>query len=51
MRKYLKPAMEMEAFDLRDVITASEFDDLGGGSNGTGTTDVPGAAPIVVDFN
>ena len=24
MRKYLKPAMEMEAFDLRDVITASD---------------------------
>ena len=28
MRKYLKPAMEMEAFDVEDVITVS-YDDGG----------------------
>ena len=30
MRKYLKPAMEMEAFDVEDIITVSSDDDFGG---------------------
>ena len=29
MRKYLKPAMEMEAFDVEDVITVSITEDTG----------------------
>ena len=31
MRKYLKPALEIEAFDVEDTITVS-------GNNGTSTT-------------
>lgn len=26
MRKYLKPALEIEAFDVEDIITASDTD-------------------------
>ena len=34
MRKYLKPAMEMEAFDVEDIITVSGIfvDDTGDGA-------------------
>ena len=35
MRKYLKPAMEMEAFDVEDVITVSggtPHDEVGDGA-------------------
>lgn len=44
MRKYLKPAMEMEAFDVEDIITVSGMAEIGGDGAG-----VP--ADLDIDFN
>lgn len=57
MRKYLKPAFEMEEFDLEDVITLSGT--TGIGTSGTGSAGGDGdpnlddaAAPIdLVNIN
>lgn len=54
MRKYLKPAFEMEAFDVEDVITASgdlppEIEEIG--SEGGGIIDGTLSAPVELDFN
>lgn len=58
MRKYLTPAMDMEAFDVEDIITVSgamnqQNLDPNEGVFDNGETVVPGgaAAPIFVDFN
>ena len=65
MREYLKPALEMDEFDVEDIITASVIggDTPGGETPGgpdtppvdptpgqLGGDDVIGA-PIIVDFN
>lgn len=49
MRKYLKPALEIEAFDVEDVITASGSI-TGGVVDGTTVTPPggnPAASPII----
>ena len=49
MRKYLKPAMEMEEFDVEDIITVSDIP--GGGTQsdiGSGGTGGSGADSSVV---
>ena len=58
MRKYLKPAMDMEAFDVEDIITVSETDFTHegiGSQQGSGFESESGngsaAAPIFVSFN
>ena len=43
MRKYLKPAMEMEAFDVEDIITVSGMTEDGG--------DGAAAPDLDIDFN
>lgn len=45
MRKYLKPALEIEAFDVEDVITASGGDVTHKPIDGPTIT--PSAAPII----
>ena len=40
MREYLKPAMEMEAFDVEDVITVSYSDDPFDMQGNTAPTDL-----------
>lgn len=43
MRKYLKPALEIEAFDVEDIITASSV--IGSIIDGPVITPNPSAAP------
>ena len=51
MRKYLKPALEMDIFDLRDVLTASDEDETLDPETGDPTDPEGASAPIVLDFN
>ena len=44
MRKYLKPAMEMEAFDVEDIITVSGMPEIGGDGAGA-------PVDLDIDFN
>jgi hypothetical protein len=43
MRKYLKPAMEMEAFDVEDIITVSVPEMM--------DDDASAPADLDIDFN
>lgn len=45
MRKYLKPALEIEAFDVEDVITASVTTSIIDG----GRIPAPGASAPIID--
>lgn len=45
MRKYLKPAMEMEAFDVEDIITVSTDPDDFTGDTASAPLDLD------IDFN
>ena len=50
MRKYLKPALEMEAFDVEDIITVSTTEvDQGNSSSSGGNQDREDFAATPID--
>lgn len=53
MRKYRKPALELDMFDLKDVLTASDDDDgdLPPQTPPASGGETEGSAPIALDFN
>lgn len=53
MRNYLKPAIEMEAFEVEDIITASTPGPVVGDQNEIESDEIMMEAPIIdaVDFN
>lgn len=51
MKKYQKPALDIERFDVEDVITVSAIDDTNKDPGILDSEVINSSAPIIVDFN